>query len=131
MLGGADGAAGWTSKSCDPGGGSSECAYRTLTGEARYYSDGDVADRRYNGRDLQAIRPSHAWGAVELVLRYCELDLNDGAITGGKEHDWTLGASGYIGEHLKVQSNYVWAQSDRGNLQVNPRIFEMRAQVYF
>ncbi|WP_266181841.1 OprO/OprP family phosphate-selective porin [Dyella humicola] len=103
----------------------------TLTGEARYYSDGNVADRRYNGRDLQAIRPTRAWGAVELALRYSELDLNDGAITGGKEHDWTLGANWYIGEHLKVQANYVWAFSDRGNLQVNPRIFEMRAQVYF
>lgn len=103
----------------------------TLTGESRYYSDGNVADRRYNGRDLQAIRPTHPWGAVELALRYSELDLNDGAITGGKEHDWTLGANWYIGEHLKLQANYVWAYSDRGNLQVNPRIFEMRAQVYF
>ncbi|WP_267221087.1 OprO/OprP family phosphate-selective porin [Dyella silvae] len=103
----------------------------TLTGEARYYSDGNVGDRRYNGRDLQTIRPAHAWGAVELALRYSELDLNDGAITGGKEHDWTVGANWYLGEHLKFQTNYVWAFSDRGRLQVNPHIFEMRAQVYF
>ncbi|WP_430390132.1 OprO/OprP family phosphate-selective porin [Dyella sp. 20L07] len=103
----------------------------TLTGESRFYSDGNVADRRYNGRDLQAIRPTHAWGAVELAVRYSELDLNDGAITGGKEHDWTAGANWYIGEHLKFQANYVWAFSDRGNLQVNPHIVEMRAQVYF
>ncbi|WP_233171686.1 porin [Dyella sp. ASV21] len=103
----------------------------TLTGESRYYSDGNVADRRYNGRDLQAIRPAHPWGAVELAIRYSELDLNDGAITGGKEHDWTAGANWYIGEHLKFQANYVWAFSDRGNLQVNPHIVEMRAQVYF
>ena len=103
----------------------------TLTGESRFYSDGNVADRRYNGRDLQAVRPTHAWGAVELAVRYSELDLNDGAITGGKEHDWTAGANWYIGEHLKFQTNYVWAFSDRGTLQVNPRIFEVRAQVYF
>jgi phosphate-selective porin OprO/OprP len=103
----------------------------TLTGESRYYSDGNVADRRYNGRDLQAIRPTHPWGAVEIALRYSELDLNDGSITGGKEHDWTLGANWYIGEHLKLMANYVWAFSDRGNLQVDPHIFEMRAQVYF
>ncbi|QNK01154.1 OprO/OprP family phosphate-selective porin [Dyella telluris] len=103
----------------------------TLTGESRSYSDGNVADRRYNGRDLQAVRPAHAWGAVEVALRYSELDLNDGAITGGKEHDWTAGANWYLGEHLKFQANYVWAFSDRGNLKVNPHIFEMRAQVYF
>lgn len=103
----------------------------TLTGEARYYSDGNVGDRRYTGRDQQVIRPSHAWGAVEVAVRYSELDLNDGAITGGREHDWTVGANWYLGEHLKLQANYVWAFSDRGNLEVNPHIFEMRAQVYF
>ncbi|MDR3446837.1 MULTISPECIES: porin [unclassified Dyella] len=103
----------------------------TLTGESRAYSDGNVADRRYNGRDLQAVRPTHAWGAVELAVRYSELDLNDGSITGGKEHDWTAGANWYLGEHLKLQTNYVWAFSDRGNLKVDPHIFEVRAQVYF
>ncbi|WP_229238233.1 porin [Dyella amyloliquefaciens] len=50
---------------------------------------------------------------------------------GGKEHDWTLGANGYPGEHLKMQANCIWAFSDRGKLQVNPRIFEVRAQVSF
>jgi len=103
----------------------------TLTGEARVYSDGNIADRRYNGRDQQAIRPIHAWGAVELALRYSQLDLNDGAILGGKEHNWTLGANWYLGEHIKLQANYVWAQSERRRLQVDPRIFEMRAQLYF
>lgn len=103
----------------------------TLTGESRYYSDGNVGDRRYNGRDLQTVRPAHAWGAVELAVRYSELDLNDGSITGGKEHDWTLGANWYLGEHLKFQANYVWAFSDKGNLSVNPHIMELRAQVYF
>ncbi|WP_425601031.1 OprO/OprP family phosphate-selective porin [Dyella sedimenti] len=103
----------------------------TLTGESRYYSDGNVADRRYSGRDLQVIRPTHAWGALEVAARYSELDLDDGAVTGGKEHDWTAGLNWYIGEHLKVQANYVWAFSDRGNLTVNPRIVEVRAQVYF
>ncbi|WP_019467275.1 OprO/OprP family phosphate-selective porin [Dyella japonica] len=103
----------------------------TLTGESRAYSDGNVADRRYNGRDLQAVRPAHAWGAVELAVRYSELDLSDGAITGGKEHDWTVGANWYLGEHLKFQANYVWAFSDKGKLKVDPHIVEMRAQVYF
>jgi phosphate-selective porin OprO/OprP len=103
----------------------------TLTGEARYYSDGNVADRRYSGRDLQLIRPTRAWGALELALRYSRLDLNDGPIIGGVEHDWTLGANWYLGEHLKLQGNYIWAHSDRGDLQVDPRIVQWRAQIYF
>lgn len=103
----------------------------TLTGEARHYSDGNVGNRRYNSRDEEDIHSEGPWGAVELAVRYSDLGLNDGAVTGGKEHDWTLGANWYLGEHLKLQANYVWAFSDRGNLQVNPRIFEMRAQVSF
>ncbi len=103
----------------------------TVTGEARQYNDGNVGDRRYNSRNQQDINSEGQWGALELALRYSQLDLNDGAVTGGKEHDWTLGANWYLGRRLKLQANYVWAFSDRGNLQVNPRIVEMRAQVSF
>jgi phosphate-selective porin OprO/OprP len=103
----------------------------TVTGESRYYSDGNVADRRYSGRDLQVIRPARRWGAVELALRYSRLNMNDGSIAGGIEHDWTLGANWYLGEHLKLQGNYVWAHSDRGDLQVDPQIAELRAQIFF
>ncbi|WP_237561516.1 OprO/OprP family phosphate-selective porin [Frateuria defendens] len=103
----------------------------TLTGESRVYNDGNVADRRYRGRDLTAIKPRQRWGAVELALRYSRLDLDDGAITGGTEHDWTLGANWYLGEHLKFQTNYVWVSSDRRGVQLHPRVFEARAQLSF
>lgn len=103
----------------------------TLTGESRYYSDGNVADRRYSGRNQAVIRPGQAWGAVELALRYSELDLNDGAVLGGHEHDWTLGANWYLGEHLKFQANYVWASTERRHVRIDPHVFEMRAQLSF
>ena len=53
------------------------------------------------------------------------------AVRGGREHDWTLGANWYLGSHLKLQANYVRASSERGTLALDPRVFELRAQVAF
>ena len=92
-----------------------------VTGESRPYAGGNVGN----------IKPNGPWGAWELLLRYSELDLNDGSIQGGKEHDWTLGANWYLTQHFKFQANYIWAKSDKGTLSVDPHIFELRAQIYF
>jgi len=92
-----------------------------LTGESRPYSAGNISN----------IKPNGDWGAWELLLRYSELNLNDGPIQGGKEHDWTVGANWYLTQHFKFQANYIWATSDKGNLLIDPRIFEIRAQIYF
>ena len=66
-----------------------------------------------------------------LLLRYSEIDLNDAPVQGGREHDWTLGANWYLTEHFKFQANYIKAYSDKGNLSLDPTIFELRAQIYF
>jgi len=92
-----------------------------LTGEARPYANGNVGNVKPNGK----------WGAVELLLRYSELDLNSAPVLGGKEHDWTLGANWYLTEHFKLQANYIRATSGKGNLALDPRIAELRVQVYF
>jgi phosphate-selective porin OprO and OprP len=97
-------------------------AYGTwvVTGESRQYRDGNVTN----------VIPSHPWGAVEFALRYSELDLNDGRVLGGKEHDWTAGANWYLGTHLRLQANYIRAFSDRKGLVINPRVFELRAEIF-
>ncbi len=91
-----------------------------LTGESR----------AYNGT-LGNVTPTHPAGAVELLARYSDLDLNDAGIEGGYQHDWTLGANYYFGKHFKVQANYVKAHSRRAGVEVDPNAFEMRAQVMF
>ena len=100
----------------------------TLTGESHAYSKGYVGN----------IRPYHDWGAFELALRYSNLDLNDGPVRGGSEDNWTVGLNYYLGTHWKFQANYIWANSTKfygnplnANADVDPRIFEVRAQVYF
>ena len=91
-----------------------------LTGESRQYHDGNVSN----------VIPSHAWGAVELAARYSQLNLNDGRVQGGREHDWTLGANWYLGAHLRMQANYIRAFSQRKGLVIDPHIFELRAEIF-
>ena len=99
----------------------------TLTGESRAYSNGYVGN----------VMPSREYGAFEIAARYSELDLNDAPVLGGKEHDWTIGANWYLGNHLKFQANYIRAYGNKynstakQNFEIDPEVFELRAQVYF
>lgn len=92
-----------------------------LTGESRDYDAGSVT----------SVKPQHGWGALEVALRYATLDLDDGAVMGGREHDWTLGLNWYISSHFKLQANLIRAFSERGNLPLDPTIFGLRAQLAF
>lgn len=92
-----------------------------VTGESRPYSGGNVGN----------IKPKGPYGALELAIRYSELDLDDRPILGGRERDWTLGANWYINRYLKLQADYVHAQSDRRGLTVDPNVVEIRAQIQF
>ncbi len=95
---------------------------------------GDTA-RTYKDSEFGLPKPEHKYGALELALRYSELNLRDGLVQGGREHDWTLGLNWYF-KNLKVQADYVWAHANDSpaNLYVapvDPRVFEVRAQIYF
>ncbi len=79
------------------GSGQYAMASWVLTGESRPYNAGAVAN----------IKPAHNYGAVELLARYSRLDLDDGSILGGRQHDLTLGANWYLTSHFKFQANYV------------------------
>ncbi|MEO8808901.1 MAG: porin [Rhodanobacter sp.] len=97
-----------------------------LTGESRKYKDSYFVNTA----------PAHAYGAFELALRYSELDLNDGGVVGGRQHDWTLGVNRYIGQQLKLQADYVRAYANQSPANayvapVDPQVLEVRAQVCF
>lgn len=91
-----------------------------VTGESRAYTG-----------TLGNVTPSGPAGALELLLRYSDLDLNDAGIEGGTQHDWTAGANYYFTRHFKVQANYIKASSRRAGVSVDPNAFEVRAQVMF
>ena len=98
-----------------------------LTGESRDYKNGYIGNTT----------PSHDYGAFEIAARYSKLGLNDGSVLGGNEHDWTLGANWYLGNHLKFQLNYIRAYTSKfsaaakQDLEIDPEVLELRAQIYF
>ena len=96
-----------------------------VTGERRDYS-------RSSGV-FGGLTPSREWGAVELAARYSVIDLEDGAVDGGKANDLTLGVNWYIRSNLRLMFNYVRVdaqQAGTGNSD-DPEIFQFRAQLHF
>jgi phosphate-selective porin OprO and OprP len=67
-------------------------------------------------------------GAWEVAMRYSNIDLNDGPVTGGKLNDWTFGVNWYLNPVTRFTLNYVMAD---GNPAPDERIWEMRTQLAF
>jgi phosphate-selective porin OprO/OprP len=91
-----------------------------ITGESRRYNDGTV----------QNVVPEHGAGALELVLRYSSVNLNDHPVIGGWERDWTAGLNWYCGTHFRLQANYTRTQSNRREMFLDPRTFELRIEFF-
>lgn len=105
---------------------------------AGYFLTGE--QRTYNkiGGVLGRVKPLHAWGdpcgwgALELAARYSYLNLNDGAINGGRLNNVTLGLNWYLNQYTKLQLNYIRAMVDdaaTGSSDTN--IVGLRAQLDF
>ncbi|QWP79349.1 porin [Lysobacter sp. K5869] len=93
-----------------------------LTGEKRAYKSAAFGN----------LKPAREWGAVELAVRYSHVDLDDpGSALGGRQSDWTVGANWYLGQHFKLQLDYVRADARRRGVRLDPNIAEMRAQIHF
>jgi phosphate-selective porin OprO/OprP len=89
-----------------------------LTGEQRHY----LETRRVFGRvrlNQDFSLRNRTWGAFELAARYSYLDLDDGAIRGGRLSDITFGVNWYFQSNLRVMFNYTRARlngADNGNI---------------
>lgn len=93
-----------------------------LTGEKRGYKSAAFGN----------VKPKSAHGAVELAARYSHVDLNNrDASLGGRQSDWTFGVNWYLGQHFKLQVNYVLVDAKRRGVDLDPSIGELRMQVYF
>jgi phosphate-selective porin OprO/OprP len=79
-----------------------------LTQDYRSYKTSEGAFGRTKPR--QNFRAGSAGrGALELVARYSSLDLTDGAVTGGRLEDFTLGLNWYLNPNCRVMVNGVYA----------------------
>jgi len=77
-----------------------------FTGESRHY---DRAAGVFDG-----VRPKRkfafgadGWGAWEAALRVSQVDLNDGALSGGRQTDLTAALNWYINDDMQLRINYV------------------------
>jgi phosphate-selective porin OprO/OprP len=100
-----------------------------LTGESRPY------ETRYGsfGRVIPASNFLDSdygifGGAWELAARYSYIDLEDGAILGGKLHDITLGLNWYLNPIFRTMFNYVYAHREEIG---DAHIFMVRFQAAF
>ena len=98
-----------------------------LTGERRNY--------RASSGQFRGIKPKRSFnlrqggtGAWEVAVRYSSLDLNHGAVSGGKLNDFTAGLNWYLNPNARLMWNYIRANRVAiGNADV----FQMRIQVNF
>jgi len=101
-----------------------------LTGEVRGY--------RFDRGVFTDLEPKGRYGAVELVARYSELDLNDDGIRGGSAVDFALGVNWYPRTNVRIMADYTFVDQD-ANADANgtvsgrqtPQIFETRVQLSF
>ena len=82
-----------------------------LTGEHRNYNrEKGVFSRIRPNRDFHFSRGG--WGALEVALRFSFVDLNGGAVRGGKEYDFTAGVNWYLNDRFRFMLNYVRARAE-------------------
>ncbi len=95
------------------------------TGEMRPYS------ASYGS--FRWIDPIRKWGAVELAGRWSRLDLNDRAVRGGQEDNWTVGVNYYLNSNIRFMFNAIFVNADlrtTGNGD-RPQIYAGRFQLVF
>ncbi len=106
-----------------------------LTGESRNYDPEDGTFGRV--KPFNPVDGGGGLGAWELTLRYSYIDLNDGAIKGGRENNYTAGLNWYATSHIRFMFNYIRVNAKRegiagpGTKYDNANIYQARAQVDF
>src|ERR1700761_7877531 len=99
-----------------------------VTGEARAYNTVQGAFR-----EVIPKRPvfSGGYGAVELVARFSDIDLDSEKISGGKFKRFTPGANWYLTDYLRLVATYGVGRLDRFNLKGTTQFFQTRLQFEF
>lgn len=93
-----------------------------VTGEGWKYKDGVPGT---------AAPSDPAAGMWQLGLRYDTIDLDDGAVQGGRMDAITAGVNVYWRSNFKLALNYVKVDSRRAGIDDNPDIIEARLQLHW
>jgi phosphate-selective porin OprO/OprP len=97
-----------------------------LTGEHKSYDTGLAVFSRVVPKEAsQGVFRKRPGGALELTGRISNVDLNDGAITGGQMVDLSFGVNWYLSSTSAVKFNYINSNvKDHGRAN----IFSLRYQ---
>ena len=91
-----------------------------ITGEHRPYDRTAAYARR--------VLPTGPWGAWEMIGRIGRVDLNDGAVQGGKMNGWWAGVNWWATRRWKASIGYGNIDLDRSGLNGNTRTLLTRLQ---
>ena len=99
-----------------------------VTGEARAYNEVQGAFR-----EVIPKRPlfSGGYGAIEVVARYSDIDLNSEKISGGKFKRFTPMVNWYMTDYLRLVATYGVGRLDRFGLKGTTQFFQTRLQFEF
>jgi phosphate-selective porin OprO/OprP len=98
-----------------------------LTGETRpYRTERGAFTRPKPKREFRD--GSGGLGAIELGVRFSRIDLDDGAVTGGRLNDWSFAFNWYPSYYMQVMGNFIVANLANAEPVA---IFQMRLQVAF
>lgn len=103
-----------------------------LTGESRNYkANKGIFDILVPNNPFSLA--SGGLGAWELAARYSEIDLNDDAVSGGRERNITAGLNWYPNSYIRFMANYIHVLEIDGGPhdEEDLDIFQLRAQVAY
>ena len=72
--------------------------------------------------------PKESYGAVELIARYGNVDLNDGKVQGGQFRKWMFGVNWWMDQHWKTSISYGDVTLDRFDTHGRTKMLLLRLQ---
>ena len=99
-----------------------------LTGENRVYS---AKNGKFGRVKPEKNAGQGGIGAWEVAIRYSNIDLNGGGITGGEEDNITVGLNWYVNPRVRFMANYIHIDTDQNAGNENSNAFQMRGQIDF
>ena len=83
--------------------------------------------------NFRSVRPDSDWGALEVLVRAANLDLNDGSITGGEQRELTIGASWIYNDYVRVMLALtdIDASPNRDGIDESVTLASLRLQLAF
>ncbi len=103
-----------------------------LTGEYRLYKNANgIFDRVRPNNNFQLGKGWKNLGAWEIAARYSNLNLDDGAVRGGVENNYTLGVNWYLSPNMRWTINGTLANIDHDLYDGHVGILQTRFQVDF